>query len=169
MWQVGVCGCFGIYIFPEKVPAMSDKYPEFRICITVIPEKVPIQSDFFPGFFHVFEKQISADYSAADYAAVLIIEYGRLSGRHAFNGLIKNDLHLSTAQIFNGCGAFGLVVSCLCIAADLLTFIRLMNALEINISAAECIDQKVIFSAEHDGVVLRTDLNDKRRNAERNS
>ena len=61
------------------------------------------------------------------------------------------------------------MVSGLSKTTDLLTFIRLRNALEINISAAECIDQKVIFSAEHDGVVLRTDLNDKRRNAERNS
>ena len=111
----------------------------------------------------------SADYSAADYAAVLIIEYGRLSGRHAFNGFIKNDLHLAAAQIFNGCGAFGLMVSGLSKTADLLPFSRLRNALEINISAAECIDQEVVFGAKHDGVVLRTDLNDKRGNAERNS
>ena len=39
----------------------------------------------------------SADYSAADNAAVLIVEYGRLSGRHSLYGLIKNDLYLAAA------------------------------------------------------------------------
>ena len=112
----------------------------------------------------MFEKQISADNSAAYYTAILIIEYGRLSGRYAFHGLIKNDLHLAAAQIFNGCGAFGLMVSCLSKTTVLLTFTRLRNALEINISAAECIDQKVIFSAENDGIILRADLNYKSRN-----
>ena len=109
---------------------------------------------------------LSADYSAADNAAVLIIEYGRLSGRHSLYGLIKNDLNLAAAQIFNGRGALGLMVSGLCKTADLIAFRRLGNTLEINVTATESIDQKIIFGAEDNRVILRADLYDKGGNAE---
>ena len=130
MWQVWLCGCFGIYIYGR------------------------------------FARELSADYSAADNATVLIVEYGRLSRGHAFYGLIKDDLNLAAAQVFNCCRALGLMVTGLGKTADLIAFRRLGNALEINISAAESIDQKVIFGAEHDSIILRADLNYKSRNAQ---
>ena len=111
------------------------------------------------------KRRFSADYSAAYYTAILIIEYGRLSGRHAFNGLIKDDLNLAAAQRFNGCRALGLMVPGLCKTADLIAFRRLGNTLEINIAAAESIDQEVVFGAKHDSIILRADLNYKSRNA----
>lgn len=116
-------------------------------------------------FFEQKSKRSSADYSAAYYTAVLIIEYGRLPRRHAFYGLIKDDLNLAAAQIFDGCRTLGLMVPGLCKTTDLIAFRRLGNTLEINIAAAESIDQEVIFSAENDGIILRADLNNKGRNA----
>ena len=74
------------------------------------------------------KRKLSADYSAAYNAAVLIIEYGRLSRRYALHSLIQLDPYLRAAKIFNCGRTLGLVISGLGKASDLFTFRRLRNA-----------------------------------------